>query len=367
MRKKVGILTFHHGTNYGAVLQCYALQTQLQSLGYDTEVINYKPKRQEDNLYNFFRFRKFKNLSTYSSGRKWEASLRKFRAEKLIMRPTPLRTMFEVQQYTKDFDILITGSDQVFSPPVLLYCEAYGGKGVPCPTYFLGFPFSGKRIGYAVSFGVTQYPKPLLPIVREHILAFDKISVRENTGVDIIEAMGRNDAIVAPDPTLLHGPEFFHKLADSGSFSLPNNYIYSFFIRNIPYYKPRINKLLEEYSILWNNDDKEYSLEGWLSKIKHANFVITDSFHCMVMSIKLHTPFAVITTLEGKVGMNDRFYTILEQLGMEDRIIYKENMHQALSLLQTEAAIDWDNIDKKLNEYSRKGHQFLAEIENITK
>lgn len=61
MRKKIGILTFHHVTNYGAVLQCYALQTILKNQGYEPEVINYKPRRQEDNLYNFFRFRKFRN------------------------------------------------------------------------------------------------------------------------------------------------------------------------------------------------------------------------------------------------------------------------------------------------------------------
>ena len=109
MKKKVGILTFHHVTNYGAVLQCYALQAFLKNRGYSPEVINYKPLRQDDNLYNFFRFRKFKNLASFLLNRRRERQLCRFRSELLIMSSERLRTMGEVQQYVKDFDVLISG------------------------------------------------------------------------------------------------------------------------------------------------------------------------------------------------------------------------------------------------------------------
>ena len=56
---KIGILTFHWATNYGAVLQCYALQTYLESLGHDVRVINYKPKQYDFSLWRFFRYRLF--------------------------------------------------------------------------------------------------------------------------------------------------------------------------------------------------------------------------------------------------------------------------------------------------------------------
>lgn len=67
---KIGILTFHWATNYGAVLQCYALQSYLESMGHDVKVINYKPRQYDDNLYTFLRFRKFLNIKDYLNNRK---------------------------------------------------------------------------------------------------------------------------------------------------------------------------------------------------------------------------------------------------------------------------------------------------------
>jgi exopolysaccharide biosynthesis predicted pyruvyltransferase EpsI len=65
-----------------------------------------------------------------------------------------------------------------------------------------------------------------------------------------------------------------------------------------------------------------------MRKIKNARLVITDSFHCLVMCLKLHIPFFVITEQEGNVAMNDRLYTLLAPLKMEERIIYKLNASQ---------------------------------------
>lgn len=55
----IGILTFHWATNYGAVLQCYALQSYLTSIGHNVKVINYKPRQYDESLYKFLRYRKF--------------------------------------------------------------------------------------------------------------------------------------------------------------------------------------------------------------------------------------------------------------------------------------------------------------------
>lgn len=362
MKKKLGILTFHHVTNYGAVLQCYALQAHLQRQGFEIEIINYKPKKQEDNLFNFFRFRKFKDFTSYCLTRRREKQLRNFRSKRLLMSKVTLRTMAEVQQYVEGFDILISGSDQVLNPSSLLYSEAYGGKGAVCPIYFLGFPFTGKKYGYALSFGVTKYPEPQLSLAKKYIHSFDKLSVRENTGVDIMKTMGRKDALVVPDPTFLQEAAFYHELADSVDTLHEHPYIYSFFLRDIKYSRNKFAAFHTKEPILWNNDDGEYSLEGWLNKIKHADFVITDSFHCMAMCLKLHTPFAVVTKLKGKVGMNDRLYTILEKIGMENRIIYQEDMHLFVSLMQSSDSINWDALDITLSQYAQEGVRFLNEL-----
>ena len=337
---KIGILTFHWATNYGAVLQCYALQKHLESMGHEAKIINYKPRQYDDNIYTFLRFRKFLNLREYINNRKKESALCKFRYE-YLHQTKRIYQCEDIASLASQFDIIISGSDQVVNPSFLLSGE---GRGIVTPTYFLGFPFKGKRIGYALSFGCVTYPEKAREIAAEYIKDFDIISVREKTGVDIVKSMGRDDAIVVPDPTLLIESRFYHQLADNHINPNPNQYIYSFFIRNIA---ERKNAICNKH-ILWNNEDGDYTMQGWLNKIKHSEFVVTDSFHCVVMCLKLHKPFVVITENNGNVGMNDRLYTLLGNIGLDNRIIYKGNINQINNLLEKE--INWNCIDIKISK-----------------
>lgn len=341
---KIGILTFHWATNYGAVLQCYALQKHLESMGHEAKIINYKPRQYDDNIYTFLRFRKFLNLREYINNRKKESALCKFRYE-YLHQTKRIYQCKDMASLASQFDIIISGSDQVLNPSFLLSGE---GRGIVTPTYFLCFPFKGKRIGYALSFGCLTYPENAREIASEYIKDFDIISVREKTGVDIVKSMGRDDAIVVPDPTLLIESRFYHQLADNHINPNPNQYIYSFFIRNIAERKNAICNILKGKHILWNNEDGDYTMQGWLNKIKHSEFVVTDSFHCVVMCLKLHKPFVVITENNGNVGMNDRLYTLLGNIGLDNRIIYKGNINQINDLLEEE--INWNDIDIEISK-----------------
>lgn len=339
---KVGILTFHWATNYGAVLQCYALQEYLESLGHKVKVINYKPRQYNDNVYTFLRFRKFLNLPEYINNRKKEAALHKFRC-KYLNQTERVYQCKDISLIASQFDVIVAGSDQVVNPSFLLSGE---GRGIVTPTYFLGFPFKGKRIGYALSFGCVTYPEKAREIAAEYIKDFDIISVREKTGVDIVKSMGRDDAFVVPDPTMLIESRFYQQLADNRINPNQNQYIYSFFIRNITERKNAICNILKGKHILWNNDDGDYTMQGWLNKIKYSEFVVTDSFHCVVMCLKLHKPFAVVTECNGNVGMNDRLYTLLGNIGLDNRIIYKGEIDEIDDLLEKD--INWNNIDVKI-------------------
>lgn len=352
---KIGILTFHWATNYGAVLQCYALQEYLKSLGHEVEIINYKPHLFDDNVFTFLRFRKFLHIGDYLNNCKKEAALKDFRSSRLHQTER-IYACKDMAYIANCYDAIVSGSDQVVNPSFLLNGE---GKGTVSPTYFLGFPFEGKRIGYAVSFGVVEYPQECVEIAKPYMAKFDKISTRETTGVKIVKAMGRNDAVVVPDPTLLLSSTEYEKLEND---SQVNNFpeIYCFFIRHIAERKQALKSLTLKGSMLWNNEDGDYTLEGWLAKIKHANFVITDSFHCMVMCLKLHTPFAVVTELEGNTGMNDRLFTLLGLLDLEYRIVYKGDVSKIKAIVNTD--INWDSVDLKLEDYKSIGAEFLKTI-----
>ena len=338
---KIGILTFHWATNYGAVLQCYALQTYLEWKGHEVEVINYRPRQYDDTLCSFIRYRKFLNIKEYQNSKQKEAAIEEFRSQRLN-RSKRIYTCAEIGEFAGKYDVIISGSDQVMNPSFLASGE---GKGVVTPSYFLGFPFKGKRIGYALSFGCVKYPEKEREIASKYINDFDVITVREFTGVDIVKSMGRDDAIVVPDPTLLMDSEFYRNLAQE-KIGREGTYVYCFFIRNIAERRESIGRVLDGYHSLWNNDDKDFTMEGWLAKIRDAEFVVTDSFHCMVMCLKMHRPFAVVTELAGNIGMNDRLYTLLGKVKMQNRVIEKGGCNMILELFNEE--INWSAVDDEL-------------------
>ena len=344
---KIGILTFHWATNYGAVLQCYALQEYLKSLGHDVEIINYKPHLFDDNVFTFLRFRKFLHIGDYLNNCKKEAALNGFRSSHLHQTER-IYACKDMAYIANRYDAIVSGSDQVVNPSFLLNGE---GKGIVSPTYFLGFPFDGKRIGYALSFGCVTYPENARKIASNYLKDFDIVSVRENTGIEIAKSMGRNDALVVPDPTILQLPDFYHNIADKCTIQESRPYIYSYFIRHLADRKLSIKSLFEKELIIWNNEDGDYTMQGWLGKIKNAAFVVTDSFHCVVMCLKFHKPFVVVTEQKGNVGMNDRLYTLLERVGLSDNIVYKGQLKDIDAF--SEVSVNWSQADRILSEFHK--------------
>lgn len=350
---KIGILTFHWATNYGAVLQCYALQSYLESLGHEVIVINYKPNQWFTRLSNLLHAKSFSQIKNAIFTSEREKALQHFRKKNLHLSKR-IRSCNQLSLVVEYCDAIISGSDQVLSTSFL---ENGDGKNKFTPTYYLGFPFKGKKITYAASFGCTKYPQTLVPLVKKMILNLTAISVRENTGKDIMSLLGRNDVVVVPDPTIFLNREHYLSIVESYSpKKRSNSYCYCFFIRNIEERRKAIKAYIHG-CMVWNNERGDYALEGWLKNINDAKFVVTDSFHCVMMCLKMHRPFVVITEKFGNVGMNDRLYTLLNVVGMSERILHKSEIEKLNSLV--EKKIDWENIDKCLEENKRVGVNFL--------
>ena len=349
---KIGILTFHWATNYGAVLQTYALQTFLESKGHEVVIINYKPRNYDNNFWTYIRNRKFLKHSLYKNELKKEAALSEFRRLHLHLTDRITKSA-NLSAVCKGFDCIISGSDQVLNPSFLLNGE---GRNVSSSAYFLDFYFSGTKIGYAVSFGCTEYPKEALPVATKAIKNFNKIGVRESSGTDIVKSMGREDAVVMPDPTLLLAGKVYEELASESQLQTSIDYVYCFFIRNIADRKKRLSSFGTSIHQLWNNEDASYGLNDWLKKIQNARFVIADSFHCVVMCLQLHIPFAVVTELEGNVGMNDRLYTVLGG-ALNNHIVYKEQIQSIESMLNNK--IDWRLVDEFILQQRDKALNFI--------
>jgi coenzyme F420-reducing hydrogenase beta subunit len=98
-------------------------------------------------------------------------------------------------------------------------------------------------------------------------------------------------------------------------------------------------------------------MEQWLGGIEQASFLLTNSFHGMMAALKLHTPFAIFLAQGVLSGMNDRFFTLLDLLGLLDRIVSEENPLEQIITKQ----ICWDQIDRLMESYAEESERFLKE------
>lgn len=347
-RLRIGIITFHWSTNYGAVLQCYALQEALSSLGHDVSVINYKLREFDDTIWHFLRYHRFLHLKRYLINHRKEAKLRQFR-EKYLRMTMRYSFLHELQRRCFDYDVLISGSDQVMGTYFLQYGESTGTT-----AYFLDFcQESTKRVAYAVSFGTTCYPQELCAKVQPLVKRFSIVSVRENTGLQIASQMGAGDSQIVPDPTLLHTSQFYDKL-------LGENEPQPMKIRAYMLHE-RVTSISRSLQELNAELIADQSIEEWLNAIKSSEHFITNSFHGMVFCLLYHIPFSIVLQTKENVGMNDRFYTLLDRLGLADRIFSEaEFCKDHLGFNH-----DWTDIDHRLGQFRQVGWDLLGNLASL--
>ena len=347
---RIGILTFHWAANHGAILQTYASYSYLKNeLGVsDVKVIDYLPASREINFKNAIRPNYPRVIIGRLKALRKEKNLREFRS--FLPLSDRYYTNKELIDSPPDVDLLITGSDQVWNPSYAMY-----GEGGPTPVYFLNFGTSNcKKVAMSVSFGCSEYPQNAYEIVKPYVSKFDKISVRENTGINILEKFGYEGAVVTADPTALIAREQYISLC--GDSKSPSKYTATCFLRKKrrPIAKD-IKRLLNRIGDPILNIEKK-SMRDWLSGIRDAGMVVTDSFHCVMMCLKLHTPFVVVGVDGAMIGMNDRFYTLLDRFGLTHRIA---TSYDSIDLNEE---FDWAKIDTCMENYALSLKEYLKSI-----
>ena len=213
---RIGVITIEQVGNYGAELQCYATQKVLQNIGCDAEVIDYcyykdyrykDSKMSEPSVPMTFKERIFyvlkyrivnrfvdKVLLLFNSNiARRNSRFAAFHAENTKM-SRKYMSMPEVYEASMDYDIIVTGSDQVWNP----------GAQSSIEPYFLTFaPDSARKISFAASFGVSEIEPNLRERYKEYLSRYDFISVREQNACDMVKQLVGKDAECVLDPTLL--------------------------------------------------------------------------------------------------------------------------------------------------------------------
>ena len=339
---KAGIITFHWATNYGAVLQTFALQEYLKSRGCDVEIINYKPRQYDfwlKYLYNpaLIRFIK-KDLVSHNKEKKLAA----FRSRHLNLTKRYCSTS-ELCNSVFDYDLLISGSDQVLNPYFTIK-----GERKPTAAYYLPFGDCSKKIGYAVSFGCEDYSGEALCLAKDWIGNFNKVGVRESSGITILSQMQyEGNSSVVPDPTILRGKKLVEDVIGDSNEKNGKTCVYML----------RSSIQLDDNSVVYIDDNHNpLSLEDWIRTISSSKFLVTNSYHGMIVAILSHTPFAVLLEKTKYSGMNDRFITLLSRLNLESRIISDINEINKISA----DYIDWNKTDLRLADFQEIGFDFIG-------
>jgi len=372
----IGILTFHFSDNYGAALQAYALRRWFCERGHNTSFIDYRPAHLEQGG----------RLSVPTSPAKFKANLKiiylavssfinqhfgnrsqhekfvRFRDQFLdIKSGAPLTDSDASLAAAQSFDLIVAGSDQIWSPS-----QHFGFD----PNYFLAFAksFHSRNISYAASFGRDQVSASeaaqLVPLLHN----FDAISVREASGVSLVErAIGERPANV-PDPTLLHSN--YSELTDRASSEHEDPYIFCYTLRspdNIRQTAKFVAKQLGCPIRSPHNPHRRWVEIGntvypdpgeWVALLKNSKFVVTNSFHGTVFSLLFRKPFIVAGLTGERATANSRAINLLRAVNLESRFAPSFSEQRVKELMVNE--IDWADVDKRLADLRHTGHEFLS-------
>ena len=332
---KVGIVTYHHVNNYGSVLQAYATQEVLRSLGCDPYVIDYVNAVNRDEAL----LRTMVLDSGYADG-----PLLKKAAFYLANWPD-VRNMTKVfaafrdarlnlteRCYTVDdcarvaneggFDAYCTGSDQVWNMH-----SSKASHGVDS-VFFLSFAPGGTyRFSLSASVGVDTLTDEEEKAYCSLLSSYDAISVRELSSVDLLRGIGIGDVAHVVDPTLLLGPDAWRDFGrDAG---LPDGYVLVYQLhddaRLLPFAQAAAQRLgvpVIRVSFFMRNRLKDRNVwylpspEQLVTAFDDASLIVTDSFHGTAFATQLNTPF--VSFAPG--SFSNRITEHLRSLGLQSRI-----------------------------------------------
>jgi len=329
----LGIVTFHTANNYGAVLQCYALAETLKDLGHKVKLID---------------------LPLHKAPPSLRARLRL----KLIARAfSEFRQKFLPESVNPEtiLDRYYFGSDQIWNPQI---------TGENYALFFGSFvPKDKPKIAYAASFGLATWSFPEYSNdVTELLTSFKALGVRESSAVTICENQFNVRAAQVLDPTLLKTDysSTYKKRKPEDSLVC---YIFGKEEKKIQQIR-RIAKKCRLRAVLLNDFRIRKQIKSvpfptvstWLSYIESSEFVLTDSFHCMVFAIIFKKNFIAIPAIPERAG---RMISLLESLGLTERFFNSiEDAEKSDVILKN---IDYKVVNKKISVLRDDSIRFLKE------
>ena len=316
---KAGILTFHGANNYGAVLQAYALQKTLTALGIDNEFIDFcqtPPEERGPAAAAGQRGPAVFAARIRTEGQKRSALFDAFR--RTYLRTSAPFRIEDAGKLNDLYDAFIAGSDQIWNAQLP---EADG-------RYLLPFAAPEKRIAYAASFGTSDVPERLKDWYGRQLAAFHALSVREAQGRDMIKELTGRSCEVCLDPVLLLDRAEWAQLTQPYD---GKPYLFLYMVNYDGQLAGQARKVAEQSGLELRIAAAGYipqygfapwsgiGVEQWLSLIRNAEGVFTNSFHCTALSMVFGRPLSTALLREELSHRNGRLEELLALAGMDRR------------------------------------------------
>lgn len=328
--KTVGILSFHAAYNYGSMLQAFALQWLLKTMDYNCEHINLQLDVQKQG-YSLNSFVTAKGWKSYidrlilqfhkHSLQQKRVLFNRFLHESLTLSMEEYTNEEDLRSRLPEYDFYLVGSDQIWNTS----CFDFSW------SYYLPFSTKGKKIAYAPSMG----PSGTVAVrdekkVRDLLLNFDAISVREEASADTIKRLLNQSVPVTLDPTLLLSSQDWKHYIDAEPlvqgdylflytpFPVQETYAIAHYLAKKLKLKVVVSLYNAQFIIQYPYFRTELAVGPWefLNLIKNARITCCGSFHAVVFSILFKIPFFAVN------GDSDqRMMNLLKLTHFENRSI----------------------------------------------
>lgn len=358
---KISVLTLHAVINYGSALQSYATQKIFEDLGLETEIVDY---RREPVLESSLPLSKkiakasgvagkIKTILLHPSSKKGRKVFDSFLDSHINQTPQRYTYDEDFEKYPIESDIFCTGSDQVWN--------SGWHNGTPRPFYLSFVPEGKKKIAFSASFGKQELEDWEKSEVTELLSSYDAISIRETSGVDIVKNLEIENAVHILDPTMVLEPKYWYELSEERL--VKEKYVLVYQLCNNTEFDKYAVKFSKEKGLKLIRMCIRYDqirkpghgivlppVEGFLSLIRHAEYVLTDSFHCTAFSLTFHKQF--VDFYPSAYG--SRLESVVKMVGLEERLITDYSNFEI-----ADKTIDYESVDGIISIKRAEGMNFL--------
>lgn len=353
---KASVITLHSVCNYGTQLQLYATQEKLKEYFDDVEVIDFR----RNDTYGVGL------LNTFTKGNilkapiilptliYWKHIFGSFQKKYIKLSERKYLCDKDFENYKDDADVYFTGSDQVWN--------SGWNKGI-IPQYYLNFISENKpRFAYAASFGLSKVNNEDIGKTKDLIAKYQYISVRENSGVNILKDQYCYENVFRIlDPTLAMKPDFWRAVAPKSKIKEKYILIYNLqrsreFDRYAEELAVRTGLKLYRFCTRFDQIIKNGrsivipKIFDFITLIDNATLVLTDSFHATAFSMNLNTEPICLYPKE----YSGRLSEFLELVECSDR--HPDN-YEDFSVL--ERSVDFERVNSILAEERKKVDDFF--------